>query len=142
MKKYDIRDSLSRLMLFIMAVSTVLLCAYISSNKNEIRILERESFFDTFYVKDNQVFIECYVTIQNRSHHDEYVKLSANLKADAKHGLLKSSVVPGFHKKGSDRFLIKANSKKEYNVVFIGEFAGNPVKQNRELPPIDLTVVR
>lgn len=128
-------------MLFVMVVATVLLCAYVKINKHDVRILEQESWFDTFYVKNDQVFIECSVTIQNRSHRDAYVKLSAELEADAKHGLLKSAVIPGFSKKGKDHFLIKADSQKEYAVVFVGDFAGNPVKQNRDLPPIDMYMI-
>ena len=37
-----------------------------------------------------------------------------------------------------DEFLVPANSTEEYTIYFIDDFAGNNVKQDRNLPEIDI----
>ncbi|MCH5265592.1 MAG: hypothetical protein J1F02_06810 [Lachnospiraceae bacterium] len=109
-----------------------------SMAKNNIKLLKNDSYFDKFYIKENKVFIKCELVIQNSGDKDEYIKLRANMESDYNNGLLKSPIVYGYNKKGNDEFLVPANSKKEYNVSFIGDFAGKKQKSNRNLPSIEI----
>ncbi len=60
------------------------------------------------------------------------------MKKDARLGLLASSAVYGYSKKGNDEFIVPAKAKKRYNVYFVGDFAGNKKKLDRNLPPIEV----
>lgn len=62
-------------------------------------------------------------------------------KGDAINGLLKSPIVSGFDEEGSDKFFIAANSTEDYNVIFIGDFAGKLRKLTRNLPSIEIKVI-
>ena len=125
----------------VMGVAIVLLCMCKKVNEDEVKLLKSESFFDKFDVKGDQVYLKCYLMIQNNSGEDKYVHLSANMEEDAANGLLKSPIVSGADKNGSDSFLIKADSTKGYSVIFIGEYGGTLQKLNRNLPPIEIKVV-
>ena len=129
-------------LLFMMAVIIVLICVYAKMKKNNVELLHSDSYYDEFYINKDKVFLKCYVTIENSSHNDEYIYLTANMEEDADNGLLKSPLVSGYNKKGSDKFFIPANSKRGYDVIFIGDFAGKSVKLNRRLPPIEITVIK
>lgn len=104
----------------------------------KVVLIEEESYFHDFYVENNKVYIQCEIVLQNNSNKDEKVKLLADMKEDARLGLLTSSAVYGYSKKGNNEFVVPAKSKKEYNVYFIGDFAGNKIKQNRNLPSIEV----
>lgn len=127
--------------LLVMGVTFLLLGLYKKVNEDKVKLLKSESFFDKFDVKGDKVYIKCFLTIQNSSSYDKYINLSANLKRDAANGLLKSPIVSGVNKRGSDKFLIKANSTKGYNITFIGEFGGTLQKLTRNLPPIEIKEV-
>ena len=129
------------ILLLVMGITFVLLYAYKKVKEDKVILLKSESFFDEFDVKEDKVYIKCYLTIQNSSSNDKYINLSANLKGDAINGLLKSPIISGVNKKGSDKFFIKANSTKGYNVIFVGEYAGKPQKLTRSLPPIEIKVI-
>lgn len=110
-------------------------------DKNSIKIIQSDSQFDEFYIEENKVFVKCEVTIQNRGDKDKYINLLANMEEDKNNGLLKSAIIFGYDKKGNNEFIIPANSQKDYEVFFIGDFGGTAVKQNRNLPIIEAVVL-
>ncbi len=103
-----------------------------------VKIERERSWFDEFYIKDDRVYIRCYVTMQNSGNEDKYVKLEANMEEDADKKLIRNAKVTGYDEKGVDEFLVPANSTEEYTIYFIDDFAGNNVKQDRNLPEIDI----
>ncbi len=126
----------------IVIVMVMVLFCSCEKNKEDVKILKSDSWFHEFYIKDDKVFIKCEITIQNCGDKDRYINLLANMEEDKNNGLLKSSIVSGYDKKGNDKFFIPAKSKKNWEVLFIGDFAGKAVKQNRNLPMIDVVVIK
>lgn len=110
--------------------------------ERDLKVLRSDSWFDDFYIKEDKVFMKCEITIQNKSNQDRYIKLFANMEEDANNGLIKSPTVSGFDKEGNDKFFVSANTTKKYKVFFVGDFAGNTVKQDRNLPVIELVVMK
>lgn len=60
------------------------------------------------------------------------------MEEDADKKLIRNAKVTGYDEKGVDEFLVPANSTEEYTIYFIDDFAGNNVKQDRNLPEIDI----
>lgn len=108
--------------------------------RKDVILLRKDSWFEEFEVRENKVFITCHLTIQNSSDMDKYIELLADMKEDTKNGLLKSSMLSGYDKKGNNEFFIPSNSTKTYTVDFIGDFAGNEEKKNRNLPSVKIVV--
>lgn len=108
------------------------------NDKAGVKIEREQSWFDEFYIKDDRVYIRCYVTMQNSGNEDKYVKLEANMEEDADKKLIRNAKVIGYDEKGVDEFLVPANSTERYTIYFIDDFAENNVKQDRNLPEIEI----
>lgn len=108
----------------------------------KVNVIRSDSLFHEFYIKEDKVFIRCEITLENSSNEDEYVNLLANMQEDVDGGLLKAPIVTGYDEAGKSEFFVPAHSKKEYTVLFIGDFAGKEQKRNRDLPSIECVRVK
>lgn len=144
MKSYKLRKKYTMIFFLLAAMSFIIfLCLMIKleNKKQEIKIEREDSWFSDFYIKENKVYIQCYITIRNDSNEDQYIKLLAHMEDDAKNKLIKHSIVTGYDEKGSDKFFVPADSEINYiEVFFIDDYAGEEQKQDRNLPEIELVV--
>ena len=108
----------------------------------KIYVEKNSSYFDSFEIRNDKVLISCHLTLINKYNADKTVMLSARLPEDVTIGLLKKEEISALNKDGSEiTFLLPPNSKKSFDVVFIGEFAGTNQKYNRNLPEVDIKIV-
>jgi hypothetical protein len=139
-----------------LSINSCLSFAFGSKEKNNVKIIKEESWFNNFYVIDDIVFMECIISIKNNTENDISFKLNAICNNDVQLGLLKNNILAGYkedifrsavsaeyiYKKYSeglltDVFIISANETIEHlRVIFIGDSAGNHQKTNRALPDI------
>ena len=128
-----------KIILAICLLAAFSLCA--CGGTSDIVLLKKESYFNQFYIKGNKVCVDCNIVLHNQSDKVKKVKLLAHMKEDADNGLLKDTEVNGYDKNENDVFVLPANSKEEYKVNFIGDFAGKEEKRNRNLPEIEIIEV-
>jgi len=106
-----------------------------SSLGSNIFLIKSESYYSGFKVKNDKVYITCYVTLENKLDIKQKVKLLANFPNDI-NKLLKSSTLPS-----EKNVTLNPNSKGSYNVIFVGEFAGTNQKHDRLLPDISIKMI-
>lgn len=108
-----------------------------------ISLVKSESYFSDFNVKNQKVYLDCYITLKNISNTEKTVKLTASFPDDVNTGLLKESILPGLNKNNKEsKFIIHPNSQKSFNVTFVGDFAGTIQRHERLLPKVNITVVK
>jgi hypothetical protein len=108
------------------------------SNKNNVllELIKEDSFFNDFEVIGDKVFIKCIITVKNNTENNIQYKINAIFEDDVRIGLLKNEKLEGYAEDlMSNVFIISASETIKYQtVIFVGEFAGNYRKYNRELP--------
>ena len=98
-------------------------------------IINDESYFSDFYVKDDKVYIECEMSINSPRNCD--IQLQGSFMRD-EGKLLKNATVFAYDKEtGSDRFKLVRGTNR-FRVVFIGDYGGTPQKFDRLLPDITI----
>jgi hypothetical protein len=115
-------------------------CNFSSQKNADCFIVESESWFDDFTVRDDKVYIKCEVVLQNTTSDKQRFKMAAICSEDVDTGLLKNEKVYAVDDHEKERvFEIHANSKQTFeDVVFLGKYGGNNKKSNRLLPRIIL----
>lgn len=107
--------------------------AYLQLSK--MFIINEESFFSDFYVKDDKVYLECEMSIN--SPRDCDIQLQGTFVRD-EGKLLKNATVFAYDiENGSNSFHIVCGTNR-FRVVFIGDYGGTPQKFDRLLPEIKL----
>jgi hypothetical protein len=101
-----------------------------------LEIINEKSFLSDFDVIDDKVLIKCIIAIKNNTGSNIKYKINAISIEDVRTGLLKNEILEGFKEDlVTNVFTISANETVEYEkVVFIGDFAGNKLKHDRNLP--------
>ena len=137
-------------MLILIFVCVIAFSAYFFLGKNINSVKEQkdtvgiqlsdESYFDSFDIKEKEVYIHCYLVIVNNTENEHIIKLNADFSDDAKNKLLIESTLVGCDKNGNDHFEVKGGQKRELNIDFIGTYGGNPHKLDRNLPQIDIVM--
>jgi hypothetical protein len=99
-------------------------------------LIKEDSFFNDFEVVDDKVFIKCIITVKNNTENNIQYKINAIFEDDVRIGLIRNEKLEGYTEDlMSNVFTIPANETVKYQtVIFVGEFAGNYRKYNRELP--------
>jgi hypothetical protein len=114
-------------------------------NKNqieELHILKESSFYNDFYIEGEKVYIECKITIKNNSNNERSFKLHGDFKEDVQLGLLKNENLIGYRQDlNTTEFTVDKKSKQFFTVTFIGDFAGNNKRYNRNLPKIRVELI-
>jgi len=128
-----------RFLLGFLALSLLLaagISVYAKGNTGgEIYVVEEKSWFSDFAVKEQKVHLYCHVAIRNDSGSEKTVQLTALFPEDDKR-LLTESEVPAMQGEKPQVFVVPANAIVEFEVDFVGDFAGTEIKQNRLLPEI------
>ena len=108
--------------------------------EKKVLLVENQSYFNDYIIKDNKVIIEFYLTFKNNSSNDENVTLAVYLPEDAKSGLLLEEKLYSINNEEKQiTYLIPANGVVSYTVKFTGECGGYNVKNNRLLPKIEIS---
>lgn len=126
----------------LLMILLVLVTACQPTGRDPVRLIEAESTFQDFRIVGEEVQVRCLLTLRNTSSEDVRLRISAWMPEDADNGLLKSADLPGISLDRSEsNFLIRANSTAICEVLFVGEFGGVAVKQDRRLPEIRWDVI-
>lgn len=106
----------------------------------ELILLREKSCFSEFSIVEDQVLIRCEITVKNPFDAPQQFTLEAVLPEDVKGGLLKKERITGWDKSLEETaFTIEGEKEEHFTVIFVGAFAGNPQKQNRNLPEITIS---
>lgn len=135
---------MKKLTIFLCALICLSMLVALTSCKTtaNISVDEENSYFSDYVIEDDKVYIKCHIILTNTYDVEKTVKLSAKLPDDAANGLLKQEIVKALNEDGSETaFALPPNSTESYDVVFVGEFAGNKQKQDRHLPEILIDIV-
>ena len=137
MKKY-----ICILILLLIGVSLLMILALCNAT-DKIYVDKEKSYFSDFEVENDQVFIKCHITLTNTFETEKMVNLSAKLPEDVTIGLLKNEEVHVLNEDGLENvFILPANASKTFDVVFVGEYAGTNQKNDRNLPEINIKIVK
>ena len=98
-------------------------------------IIEENSYYSHFYVKDDKAYIGCVMVI--KSPRDCDIRLLGTFPRDEGKLLKYSSVFANDPESESDTFHLE-RGRNRFEVVFIGDYAGTYQKQNRLLPEIEI----
>ena len=122
-------------LLIIFVLSFIVLCLC-SCQKREISIDGNESFYSSFKIENNKVYIYCNVLIKNPNKDAVKIALSGLFENDVKNGLLKESLLTGYASDFETTEFNLGNGDNWIEVVFIGDYAGKNQKYDRLLPEI------
>lgn len=115
-------------------ITVMLLCSCQSGTQNGLKLIEEKSRLDDYSVISNAVYMDCFLTIENKGEEDMTVKISASSPEDVSGGLLKCADMCGLDEKlVSDTFVL-SSGENSIVVVFEGEFGGTEQKKDRLLP--------
>lgn len=110
--------------------------------QESVGLISEKSYFSDFYVKDNMVYIECYLKILNTFDNKKSIQFRAIMNEDFYNGLLKQKELHVLDENHQEiYFEIDAHSEKMFEVIFVGEYGGNNEKLDRLLPNIDLKIL-
>ena len=110
-------------------------CISMKNEKNDLEIINEESWLSDFEVIDDKVLVKCIITIKNNTGNNIKYKINAISKEDVATGLLKNEILEGFKEDlVNNIFNISANETIKYKIVFVGDFAGNILKRDRNIP--------
>lgn len=100
----------------------------------------KETLHD-FQIEQNKVRFECELTVSNSADHEVAFEIIGVFSDDQKNGLiLESELTAVDPETASSLFRLDGNAESRIKVEFIGSFAGNPVKQDRNPPEIRIQV--
>ena len=135
---------MKRIFLIISIMVVCCLVIFFSTYRlSNLHIDKKNSFYSDFSIKEDKVYIKCILKVKNSTSHDQRFNINANFPDDVNLGLLKYENLKGYNKKlEDDIFDIKKNSSLTFEVVFIGEFAGNSNKHDRLLPQIIINPIQ
>jgi hypothetical protein len=113
----------------------ILSCVSLKPN-NDLELIKKESYFNDFKIIDDKVYIECRITIKNNTDKNIIYRINAIFKDDVHIGLLKNEVLEGYNEDLINNiFNISARETIKYQkIIFIGDYTGNYIKHDRELP--------
>ncbi|HBL84644.1 MAG: hypothetical protein A2Y17_10950 [Clostridiales bacterium GWF2_38_85] len=128
--------------LLILATVVILLFFINNTDPLEVSINRDDSFFWDFDIVDNQVQIQCFVTLINNTDTDKTVTITGHFPDDVENGLLKEADLTAVDENGETaKFVVSADSEQPFEVIFIGQCGGGNTKHDKNLPDIDITVI-
>lgn len=158
------------LLLIPLLLTVLALCLLPGRSARKLRpsLIEEESFFSDYVVRNNRVYFLCHLNIRNPSDKPVAVRITGDFSEDVKSGLLKNTelrscrieepLTEGFQSlsaeeleatafwtydtyQGADVFPIPPGGRSFW-VLFVGEHGTADVKQNRLLPPLSFRPLR
>lgn len=113
------------------------------SLENNVEWIDKESCYDKYEVKGNNVNIYCTLTFKNISDKDAVFYLTADFSDDLERGLVTEGLLHGVNKEdGKDTLFLEAHKKKTFKYVFKGKFGGVNKKATRLCPDIEIQEVK
>ena len=111
------------------------LSSCINNSKDSIRLVADDSYFSDFEVKDDLVYIECFLTIENRGKADVSFTISADFNDDVGR-LLNEKTLYAMDSQGERQvFFLSAKATEKWILcTFIGTYGGTSQKADRNLP--------
>ena len=125
--------------LLIITVLLFIVLCLCSCQKREISIDGNESFYSSFKIENNKVYIYCNVLIKNPNKDAVKIAISGLFENDVKNGLLKESLLTGYASDFETTEFNLGNGDNWIEVVFIGDYAGKSQKYDRLLPEIKIS---
>ena len=115
------KKHLYTLKVLFLGVSILMLLA--SCNRaDQIYIDKNQSYFSDYEVENDKVFIKCHITLEN-TFKDEKIK--------------------AMNEDGSEmKFVLSPHASNSFDVVFVGEYSDTNQKDNRNLPEINIEIVK
>ena len=102
-------------------------------------VSEQGGGIEDFYIEDEKVYIMGGVTIRNNTEDEVSYSLIANSESDFKSGLIKSAILNGFDENLSTNiFSIEGYKVQTIKIIFVGDYAGYPKKNDRLMPEITI----
>ena len=135
----------------VFAFMFILTCGCTQTDKGVT--VSSNSFFDKFIIKNDRVYMICYVEFVNESDLEKSFSVRGESVEDVKNGLISSKKLEFFILDASDlssvgegnieellnpaeSLTIAAHSTVKYNVCFVGSHGGGYSKHDRNLPKI------
>ena len=123
--------------------TVVILLYFVNNMKNiEVSVNKEDSFFWSYDIVDNQVHIECYITLKNNTETDKTVTITAHFPNDVENRLLKYADLVAVDENGETaKFVVPAGVEQPFEVIFVGEWCGGNEKNDKLLPNLDITII-
>lgn len=127
----------------IIIIAVIILVFKNSKNDKLIPKLElvsdQRGGIEDFYIEDDKVYIICGITIINNTEDELSYSLTANSEADFRSGLITSAILKGFDENLSTNiFSIGGHEVQTIKIIFMGDYAGYPKKNDRLMPEITI----
>ena len=123
----------------------LLLCSCsLPINKDIVYDFEASMLVNDFEMIDDKVYIECNICLTNRTDNKQTFSMQGDFNEDYKLKLTASRYLTAFAADDLSKsdFVIEANKTTKFSVVFVGDFAGNAQKFDREPPnAVVITVI-
>ena len=113
-----------------------------SCQTKEIELNEEKSYFSDFKIENGKVYIYCTLFIENKSDTEKVISLKASFEKDVEIGLLKEALVSGYSLDESTQEFQLKKGENQFDVVFVGAYAGADKKHDRLLPDIEITEIK
>lgn len=145
MEKVHMRRSGKAACLFFIILLLSLAFTACSKTRNDqiVCLNVDQSWFCDFSISDNAVRISCVVYLENRSNDIVEIKLCGYFPEDNAANLLAQeklyASLPG---ERSDAIIPVEPGGKAYSVEFVGDFAGHPIKHDRNLPTMEVEIIQ
>ena len=107
-----------------------------------ITIDKSKSFFSDFEIRDDKVYILCNVVIKNTFSIEKEIKLNAIFNDDKESGLLKEALLAGYKDDFETDIFCVNSGETIIKVFFVGDWGGNRIKHDRNLPDINITIIQ
>ena len=109
--------------------------------EHDVDIVEEGSAFINYEVKDDNVYLYCCVIVKNTSGDEKQFYIAGDFKDDEGLLLCESELTAHNTEDNSDVFTLSGKSEKQFNIVFIGDFAGVNQKHDRLLPKMEAIII-
>lgn len=116
-------------------------CKGLSSDKNaqDIGLTIANASLDDFAIENAFVVFECQLDVKNSANAEKKFEIVGNFSEDQKSGLIiEKELIAVDPETASTAFRLDASSEKHITIRFVGTYAENPVKENRNPPELSI----
>lgn len=110
--------------------------------KDGVEFIEESSFFDDFYIADDQVELFCYIYIQNHTLIQQTIQIQGDFLEDWESGLLSERILLAQNLDTGESLFDIPPGESRIHLVFRCDYGGGTTqKQNRLLPQISVLCI-
>lgn len=106
--------------------------------KSKIEIDYENSFYSEYSIKEDKVYIECELVINNTTNKQKNIQITGTFDNDVSSGLLKNPTIYGYNSDLKTNIFEINSGSQRIKVIFIGDYNGVNIKHDRKLPKIQL----